>query len=796
MASRASNSRLAHLWQAPLLLVSIGLFGTAAYLFINPGGGLTIDQKIEVARIYLRYNRPEAALDQLNKLITTEKLSPQSEAKIHLLLGESLEAAQKVHGISIAANYERIIEQTRQGIAQGGKADADAYRRLAESYEALDKVPEALESYRRAMAMDPRRSPHLQRKVIELQLAQPDSAPAEASVEEFLKDEKLSDGERGWGLRRKAVLLAQRGDYSDARAMLNESLRLDSEPSAQGEAHYRLGYCTYRLGDAQEAERLLRVARDQLKVGHPLDADAAYLLGKIRQEQNDPKEAISFYHAVLTSHPESAVAPLARLGRGQCRIILGDDAAGLTDMHDLVSQIAADPSRQKHKPDVLAGLKQSAAILAAQEKYQGALELLAYEQSLAPVPVPDFFSRLAGVYEKRAEQVERTVNDAPTSAEKIRRQQQVRDARTRAADAYIAYSRSMTLLDDKAHADAMWKGVELYDRAGNLQMVTSALELFAAERPDDGQTPDALLRLGRAYQAAGLFDKAINAFQRNQLRYPQSLAASKSGVPLAQALIAKGPENNARAEKVLLGVVENNPNIGPDAEEFGQALFELSQLYYRTSRYEEAIARLGEMTDRYPHDPRMPQLVFLTADSYRKSAAALTEKLKDQKANTGEIESARKDRLNRAKKLYDQLVEMFHDATPTSDLDKLYLKLAYFYRADCAYDVKDYEKSIALYDQAETHYQDEASSLPALVQIVNANCELGRYAEAKRANERARTLLMRMPASAFADGAFPMPKEYWEQWLKWTSNAGIWTGLEDAKLAAEKFANTGNETHQ
>jgi tetratricopeptide (TPR) repeat protein len=264
---------------------------------------------------------------------------------------------------------------------------------------------------------------------------------------------------------------------------------------------------------------------------------------------------------------------------------------------------------------------------------------------------------------------------------------------------------------------------------------------------------------------------------------------------LAQALIAKGPENNGRAEKVLLGVVENNPNIGPDAEEFAQALFELSQLYYHTSRYEEAIARLAEMTQRYPHDARMPQLVYLTADSYRKSAAALNEKLKD-KTNAAEIETVRTVRLQSAKKHYDRLVDMFHDTAPTADLDKLYLKLAYFYRADCAYDLRDYDKAISLYDQASTHYQDEAASLSALVQIVNANCELGHYPEAKRANERARTLLMRMPATAFADGAFPMPKEYWAQWLKWTNNAGIWTSLEDAKQAAEKFANTGNETNQ
>ena len=53
--------------------------------------------------------------------------------------------------------------------------------------------------------------------------------------------------------------------------------------------------------------------------------------------------------------------------------------------------------------------------------------------------------------------------------------------------------------------------------------------------------------------------EAIDAYKRNQFRYGQTLAASKSGVPLAQAYIAKGPDFYGKAEEVLLSVVENNP---------------------------------------------------------------------------------------------------------------------------------------------------------------------------------------------------------------------------------------------
>jgi len=71
-------------------------------------------------------------------------------------------------------------------------------------------------------------------------------------------------------------------------------------------------------------------------------------------------------------------------------------------------------------------------------------------------------------------------------------------------------------------------------------------------------------------------------------------------VPLAEAYIARGPDFYSKAERVLLGVVEDNDLVDPNAEEFHQSLFELAQLYYRTQRYEPAIARLEE----WPSDIR------------------------------------------------------------------------------------------------------------------------------------------------------------------------------------------------
>ena len=111
---------------------------------------------------------------------------------------------------------------------------------------------------------------------------------------------------------------------------------------------------------------------------------------------------------------------------------------------------------------------------------------------------------------------------------------------------------------------------------------------------------------------------------------------------------------------------------------------------------------------------------------------------------------------------------------PSGEVDKLYMKLAHFYRADCVFDLGGYEESIRLYDAAAFRYQDDPSALAAYVQIVNAYCALGKFNEAKTANERAKWLLKKMPPEAFNDGGFTMPKEYWDKWLQWTGSAGIW----------------------
>ena len=787
MASQRTTRRLKQLWQLPLLIISLGLFVFAAYLFIDPKRGPTIDDKIGIATGHLSHDRPKAAIDQLNLLIKNEKLDQPHEAKIHLMLGEAIQAAQVGGKLNLVRNHENIIDQTRAALALGAQADFAVYKRLGESFQALGRAQDAVKNYREALRAEPKQTIAMEKRIIEIQSNLDDRAAESLTIEDYLGHTELSATERAWAQGEMAHLLIDRGNFSEARSMLNQALKIGAnDPVQQGVAHYWLGYCGYKLGENEEAERFLRASRDEIRTQHPLDGEASYYLGKIQEAKHEPASANSFFDVVLINHPDSRLATLSRLGRGVNRITLDEDDAGLTDLHDVVGTISQKGDKLiKYKEETLAGLRRASANLIAKGNYTGATEVLGYEQELEGEPSPEFWSRLALVYERRAKQIDSSVRQdigaKLQSAELAKRTQQVRELRVKAADAYIAYSRAMTLKDDARYGEALWKGIQLYNQCGDLPRVIAALEVFAAERPDDSLTPDALLQLGQAYQAAADFDKAIATFQRNQFRYPKSLAASKSAVPLAMALIAKGSEFYPRAESVLKEVLDS-PVLTPEAQEFRQSLLELAQLYYRTGRFEDAIARLEELTQRYPQDERLAELMYLMADSYRKSAGLLKTQLastKDtdalqQASNMAEASKAKKDRLSRARQLYDKAIGQWRSNVPATDLEKLYCRLSHFYRADCEFDLGNYANSIKLYDAAAFRYQEDPSALAAYVQIVNANCALGKMEEAKTANERAKTLLRRMPADAFKNGSLVMPKEYWEKWLKWSGETGMW----------------------
>src|SRR5687768_13819218 len=230
----AEARRLSQLWQLPLLMLSLGLSGVAGYLFVDARPVLTLNHKLASVRQFLADERPDAAMQSLTRLVAAERLPREHEAQVHLLLAESIDAAQKQNrDAAPAANYGRIVEELQIALAQGIKPTGDIHRRMGESYEALGKPIDAVSQYRSAIAIDPPRALRLTRKVIDLQIAQSQWAPAEASLDAYLAATGISDAERAWAQNQKAQLLIDRSEYVDAKRLLEDALRLDADPIAQ-----------------------------------------------------------------------------------------------------------------------------------------------------------------------------------------------------------------------------------------------------------------------------------------------------------------------------------------------------------------------------------------------------------------------------------------------------------------------------------------------------------------------------------------------------------------------------------
>ena len=87
-------------------------------------------------------------------------------------------------------------------------AAVNANTRVDPRYNRVRLVQSVGESWYRALT--------LQRKVIDFQLLQNDTGPAEASLNEYLKDARLADAERSWAQGKKAQLLVDKGNFIEA----------------------------------------------------------------------------------------------------------------------------------------------------------------------------------------------------------------------------------------------------------------------------------------------------------------------------------------------------------------------------------------------------------------------------------------------------------------------------------------------------------------------------------------------------------------------------------------------------
>jgi tetratricopeptide (TPR) repeat protein len=163
---------------------------------------------------------------------------------------------------------------------------------------------------------------------------------------------------------------------------------------------------------------------------------------------------------------------------------------------------------------------------------------------------------------------------------------------------------------------------------------------------------------------------------------------------------------------------------------------------------------------------------YLMADSYRASAIQMGERATADAnmppSEVGRLNAIRDDQLRMALDLFGQVSEsIVADANGKAAMYQQHIiRRAALYRADCAFQLREFAQAIDLYDHAARQYSDHQSSMYALIQIVNAYNALGDSERAAAAHHRALVRLKQLPEEAFHPTEALMDRAAWEQWLE------------------------------
>ncbi|TVQ61922.1 MAG: tetratricopeptide repeat protein [Phycisphaerales bacterium] len=788
----ASPPRLRDLWQVPALVVGVVLFTAGALVALMSRPPYDIDAALRAAEAMIESENGHAqALTHLNQFVAPHLDAPHANPGhrgTHAMLSaDAMFLAQREGGFNYTENNERIVALYERAEEHLGELGVTQRTRMIETLVSLGRISEARRRLETIPRDDTDRRLRLLRSIVRLTLQEQRDARATGAAPEALADRLpftltmlneyaaepgLSPDERRWAIARQAELRIESGRPSESvEHLLRAIQRIDvvGAPGREtGELLYLLGRAYYDLGQNEDARRRLEQAEQAVDETDALRAPVQTLLGRIAQSRTEFDEARERFVAVISDFPTADAAREAWLGLGEVEAMLGGFERSLEAYGRVVEwqgPVAALETSLRERADE----RYAAGDFEHALRY-GALGLKlrvdGREPGWALGSVASAQRALAGELLEPAVMSDGAVDWSlldPVTREEIRRRL------IEAAEHFYAYSRAMIGENDDAYAAALWNAGDSWDRAGEYTSALRAFTEFAQQRPNDQRRPRARFRLAQTHHAQGDYEVASMIYRDLIRENPPSGEGFMSYVPLVQSLLAEDSQANAPEAERLLTLVVDGEVMGPDARDFRVALNELGALHYRAERYPEAIERLQESIDRDPDAADAGMTRFLLADSLRLSAAEIDRELNEAmpQSRRHELQSTRRERLRQAMSLYDQVCAegVARDQSRMSSLERIAMRNSFFYRADCAFDLGDDALAIAHYDVAANRYADDPASLVAMMQIVNAYARMGRWEEARTANERARQRFRDLPEGAFDRDDLPLERRHWERWL-------------------------------
>jgi len=775
-------------WPGPALVVSMALLVGALLLAKQTAEGHDFAGALENVDQLIQSGHPQEALDALNKKILPYVHDPEitlaERGTFYALRGDALFEVQQLMGSAAdsVANNMTIIADYDEAERAMHDLTWPQLTRMITAELALGRFDEAVARIETIPDSEGSRRQKLLRDALESHLASgsDDNTAALKLLNDLAEGEGVREEDRLWAIARQTELRLESGRAEEALArLLRVVSRLGDEPSDEkAELYTLLAWAYFDLGRLEQAQQHLELASAMVLPTDNIVAEIRALLGRIEQIDGDLDDAHDEYAATIDAFPELVAATACKLGKAEIDAGNGRDEEALAGFAAVIDKMPLPERRWRITPDSvgqsLATWRQARFV---EGDHTGSIEyarlaerLYGLEQLPPAVPLA-----LADAHNALGRQILEEAGVDPDGLLDLAAVEPVTRAEARgqfieAAEQYIRHARMVILADPESFGDSLWNAGVAYDLAGENDKAIEVFSEYANGDPDEPRHPAAVFRLAEAHQVRGDYEMARSFYEELIERNPNSPEGQRSFIRLAQTLLRIGDEASLTRAEELLKTVIGSGMFAPEADEHRQGLFELGSMLYKQARYPEAIERLTEAVNRFPSHEQTPLIRYKLADSLRLSSAEIDKSLEQAMPDREreELVQLRGERLQRAQALFTEVRQDIEalDELALTDLDRRLLRNAMYYRADCAFDLGDFDSAIRWYDAAAQRYPDDPSSLVAMMQIVNAYAEQGMWREAQTAQERARQRLQEIPDRMFDNPNLPIDQRHWERWIE------------------------------
>ena len=756
-------------WQAPLAILVLVLGGISIYRLTPKRIEMPFDALLASLQDLRMHGGATEAADGAANLLKLEPPLPKKEqAELHVLIAdivhERLDKAARpgAEAAQLVLDHIQAARELGRRVTDRERIEeADAYRWLEKPFEAASGYRrvadgESPSDIRRAALMklvpllETMRKAEDERKKRLAQILDMPDAPTEAiwwalqrSVRDALESNDLDFARElvdQHGDRLRTTDLRGYETYLDALLLVTEKRYAEAAPLVEW------------VDDWLANEPLRDVLMDEF--GH-LPAMNHWLAGTIALAEDKPATALERFQSSEAIQPVGPMYFAASAGKGEALARLERHADALEALTGAASKIVRARIDDRKKRDFRDTLERLYLLAEASELYEVAAEYLKLALPLAPADEPEprltWFEALGQAYRTAA----LAETDPPRRSHLL-------------AEAGLALTEAarIAVFDEARHGKLLWTAAETLDEAGRISELAAALHRFLAGRSNDPRLPQAMLRLGMAYESLGRPKDAISYYRRCADEYPELEEATSASVRTATCLfsaaIGQADAAEAELEKLLTSEM-----ITPEAPAFRDALLTLGELKHADGRYAEAVAYLESFLERYPEDAVRTRAKFMLADANRLSGLALKADASADADSPARLDEARA-RLYRAVELY-RTVRSETDPRAEDAGAQLYRRLALIAEADCLAaipnDANALDAAIARFRQAAAEYENTSMALTAQVRLAGLYLRQGERVEAARALERCRWLTSAITDEAFARSDDGATRAEWTSYL-------------------------------